>query len=383
MIEGAAEYLSIGPDRHPHRHVDARPAEPKKLPTIKDLFNPYKYFPYRFGQAVWAYIGGKYGDLAVARLMKDVIRGFDYEKAIEKKLGVTIKQLGDDWLASMSKDYEAAEQGRPQAGRPGPAPAAGQRGRPLQHRARPEPGRQALPVHLVARSLLHRHVHGRRQDRQGHPQGHLDRRRPALPEHPVHRLGRVLERRRRPLRLRGRQRPASPSWPSWTRTASAGRRRRSDSRPLGEILNPTWAPDGRRIAFTALTGGTSDLYVYDLEAKTLKPLTSDLFGDLHPAWSPDGRWIAFVSERFDSDLKVLNIGRARLALLDPESGADQAPGRLPAGQGHQPAVVGRFARTSFSSPTATASPTSTGSRSRPGSSSRLPTSIPGSAGSPA
>ena len=73
---------------------------------------------------------------------------------------------------------------------------------------------------------------------------------------------------------------------------------------LGEILSPTWSPDGRRVAFSALTGGTSDLYMYDLEAKSLKPLTSDLFGDLHPAWSPDGRWIAFVSERFTSHLNV-------------------------------------------------------------------------------
>src|SRR5207249_718566 len=33
---------------------------------------------------------------------------------------------------------------------------------------------------------------------------------------------------------------------------------------LGEIFNPTWSPDGRYVAFSALVGGLMDLYVYDL-----------------------------------------------------------------------------------------------------------------------
>ena len=33
----------------------------EKLPTIRQLDDP-KYFPYRWGQAFWAYIGGRYGD---------------------------------------------------------------------------------------------------------------------------------------------------------------------------------------------------------------------------------------------------------------------------------------------------------------------------------
>ncbi len=106
MIEGAAEYLSIGPiDTHTAMWMRDL-LNKKKLPTIKDLFNPYKFFPYRYGQAVYAYIGGKYGDMAMAKLMKDVIRGLDYQKAIEKNLGVTIKKLGEDWHASLKKDYE-------------------------------------------------------------------------------------------------------------------------------------------------------------------------------------------------------------------------------------------------------------------------------------
>ena len=80
MIEGVAEYLSIGPiDTHTAMWMRDL-LNKKKLPTIKDLFNPYKYFPYRYGQAVYAYIGGKYGDMAMAKLMKDVIRGLDYRE---------------------------------------------------------------------------------------------------------------------------------------------------------------------------------------------------------------------------------------------------------------------------------------------------------------
>ena len=239
--------------------------------------------------------------------MKDVVRGFDYEKAIEKDLGVTIKKLGEDWQRRPEEGLRAGGQGHPQAGRPGQASSAGQPGRPLQHRPGPEPRRQALPVHLLARPLLHRHVHGRRQDRQGDPQDHLDRRRS--------RTSRASSSSTRPgpgtpgatASSSAPSAPASPSWPSSTPTA-AGSARRSASPSWARSSTRPGRPTGSRIAFSALTGGTSDLHLYDLESKTLKPLTSDVFGDLQPAWSPDGRWIAFVTERFNSDLSILNVG---------------------------------------------------------------------------
>ena len=60
FIEGMAEYLSIGPV-DPNTAMWIRDAARQEmLPEIKDLNNP-KYFPYRWGQAVWAYIGGTMG----------------------------------------------------------------------------------------------------------------------------------------------------------------------------------------------------------------------------------------------------------------------------------------------------------------------------------
>ncbi|UCE22497.1 MAG: peptidase S9, partial [Candidatus Aminicenantes bacterium] len=61
LIEGLAEYLSIGPvDAHTAMWMrDATQRE--KLPTVRQLNNA-QYFPYRYGQSLWAYITGKWGD---------------------------------------------------------------------------------------------------------------------------------------------------------------------------------------------------------------------------------------------------------------------------------------------------------------------------------
>ena len=58
FIEGMAEYLSIGPVDPNTAMWMREAARREKLPEIKDLDNP-NYFPYRYGQALWAFIGGK------------------------------------------------------------------------------------------------------------------------------------------------------------------------------------------------------------------------------------------------------------------------------------------------------------------------------------
>ena len=42
-----------------------------KLPTIEQMtLDPYEYFPYRFGHALWSYIGERWGDEAVGAILK-------------------------------------------------------------------------------------------------------------------------------------------------------------------------------------------------------------------------------------------------------------------------------------------------------------------------
>src|SRR6185503_20001012 len=88
FIEGMAEYLSIGPV-DPNTAMWLRDAVRQKdgkdsLPSINDLDNP-KYFPYRWGQAFWAYVAGRYGDDALRRMLAiGAAAGGDTNVAIEK-----------------------------------------------------------------------------------------------------------------------------------------------------------------------------------------------------------------------------------------------------------------------------------------------------------
>jgi dipeptidyl aminopeptidase/acylaminoacyl peptidase len=64
----------------------------------------------------------------------------------------------------------------------------------------------------------------------------------------------------------------------------------------GESADPTWSPDGTRLAYTRSTAGNSDLWVVNADGTAPRAVTStagSLGREMHPAWSPDGTSIAF------------------------------------------------------------------------------------------
>ena len=118
FIEGMAEYLSLGPVdpntamwlRDAARPLDENERKGKKgrvdgLPSIKELDNG-KYFPYRWGQAFWAYVGGRFGDDVIPQMLSTAAAAGDTDVAIERVLGLKTNELSDDWQAAIRRAYQ-------------------------------------------------------------------------------------------------------------------------------------------------------------------------------------------------------------------------------------------------------------------------------------
>src|SRR5207249_2053370 len=162
---------------------------------LRKLDDPYKYFPYRWGQAFWSYVGGRWGDEAIGRLLKRAGNAGSLQQALVRTLGISDSTLSADWHESIKAAY---------------APIASATKGPAD-------GKQ-----FVFGGVRHG--------------------KPVLSIIDV-KSGNVV--REVPLN------------------------------DLGEIFNPTWSPDGRYIAFSALVGGLMDLYIYDLQDSLLKRMTND------------------------------------------------------------------------------------------------------------
>jgi Tol biopolymer transport system component len=72
----------------------------------------------------------------------------------------------------------------------------------------------------------------------------------------------------------------------------------SGAHRIAKGQDPTWSPEGRRIAFVRRTAsGSNDIFSIDANGEGERRLTGDTADDLDPDWSPDGDQIAFISRR--------------------------------------------------------------------------------------
>ncbi len=78
---------------------------------------------------------------------------------------------------------------------------------------------------------------------------------------------------------------------------------------------PSWSPDGKRLAFAGGKLDRSEIYVIDADGRGLRQLTHNQVADAVPDWSPDGRTIVFASRRAAGQLMLISpSGRAARSL---------------------------------------------------------------------
>lgn len=70
---------------------------------------------------------------------------------------------------------------------------------------------------------------------------------------------------------------------------------------------PSFSPDGKKLAFCSSMDGNSEIYVSDAAGKGIKRLTFNQAIDTAPAWSPTSREIAFESDRSGVDQPQIYI----------------------------------------------------------------------------
>lgn len=317
FVEGMAEYLSRGPV-DPLTSMWMRDiTERKEIPTIRHLDNS-RYFPYRYGQALWAYLTGIKGDYAVGTILKGVGKTGDYQAVIKKVMGESFEQLSKGWKESMDSAYL-----------------------PIVKETTP-------PTDISRLLIKSTEINRLNVSPSLSPDG---KNIVFLSTKDLFSVDMYLaDAHTGKIKKRLTRTDVNPHFESLEFIKSSGSWNSSGNKfvfsaitkgkpvltilnvekdkiekeikfdELGEILNPTWSPDEQYIAFSAQAGGFTDLYLYDLTAGQMKKLTDDPYADLMPVWSPDGKYIAFSTERFSTDLNLLDIGNYDIGLLEVKTG---------------------------------------------------------------
>lgn len=294
MIEGLAEYLSLG-NVDPFTAMWMRDAvRENDFPTLKDLTRGSKYFPYRYGQAFWAFMTGVFGDTIVYPMFLRTARE-GYEQAVKSVTGLDEKTFSEVWKKNMI-DYYAKFRPplRPdhmagkllidnsKTGDMNIAPVLSPNGKFVAFLSQ----KNFFTIDLfladaetgeVLRTLSSTARQGHIDDFSFVESGGTWSPNSDRFAFPVYSEGKMV------LAIVdvGSNNDATlieiPGVPSFS--------------------NPTWSPDGREIVVAGSAAGQTDLYVFDLEDRSVRKLTDDWYSDLQPSWSHDGTHIVFASDR--------------------------------------------------------------------------------------
>ena len=319
LVEGMAEYLSVGRE-DPHTAMWMRDAALRNdLPSIEQITRDMRYFPYRYGQAILAYVGGKYGDAAVANLFKLGGRtGLD--SAFVYTLGITSDSLSREWQDAVKDAYlpltvdrtPADSAGRLvlarsiDAGDMNISPVLSPDGQYVAFVSEKDLFNINLFIADARTGKIVKTLNG------AFTNSHFD----AI----------------RFISSSGSWSPDGQQFAfityvdgdneiSLLNWNSGNIERRISVTGVTAITNVAWSPDGQTLAFSGLNGGISDIYLLDLESGKVRQMTNDRYADLQPAWSPDGVHLAFISDRGEggTNFTTLQYAKERLVVMNTES----------------------------------------------------------------
>lgn len=326
MVEGLAEYMSIG-------RVDAHTALwmrdaviNDKIPSLKDLSDP-AYFPYRWGQVFWAFVAGWRGDEIIAPLFTGTAKD-GFETACVRVLGLSEKDLSKLWIASIKAQYEpfTADKKERFIGSPfvtnrrgggslNIAPVLSPNGKYVIFLSEKDIFGIDLYLADAVSGKIIRKIHSATRS------AHLDD------------LSFIEN---------------AGTWsPDSRLVAFVGVKKGSNVLVIKDLKgkmiqtfsiegvpafgNPAWSPDGKSIVVAGLVEGQVDLYQVNVQDKKVTRLTHDKYTEMLPAWSPDGNRLVYSSDKLSFkkgdgkwtfNLALMDVATGQVKDLDFFYGAD-------------------------------------------------------------
>ncbi len=325
FAEGMAEYLSIGPD---HKATDAIMRDAAlngNLPTIKQLQDePNRFFPYRYGESLWRYVGQRWGDEIVGEILQ-AAASIGVERGFKRHTGFELDEIGDEWKETQQTNY---------------LPAVATLDRPrknAQALLNEKKTGGIIPVYIAPAlssdgkqiayistgSLLRAEVFLDLYLADATTGKRIKRLTNSVLNPETEELRYVYSQSAfspdgRTLAYTGMRKGKDVIFLLDVRSRNVIRRLDTD---LDAMVGPTFSPDGKKLAFSGSKGGLTNIYTIDADGRNLRQLTKGWYAGLMPAWSPDGRKIAFVSDRGpQTNLELLRFGKWEINLLDVASG---------------------------------------------------------------
>jgi hypothetical protein len=313
-----AEYLSLGSSA-PLTAMWMRGAMEDTLPSYRDLLDP-RFFPYRYGQALLAYVAGRWGDPIMGDLLRAAGRSRNIDLGIQAVLAMSPNQLVSEWHKATYAAYHDVRLATQPAESVGTRLIAPEDDDDVGYNLAPSISPDGNRLMFLSNRDLFSIDLFLADARTGKVLRRLTE--TAVDNH-LQSLQFIQSAGS--WRADGRQFVfagiANGRGVLQLYDVERGRKVREVRLPqLWEVFNPSWSPDGRSLAFSGVVNGLSDLYVYDLETDSLRQLTNDMYADIQPAWSPDGTTLAFSTDRFGTDLQRLTTAPNRIALIGVASG---------------------------------------------------------------
>lgn len=316
MIEGMAEYLSLGKNdsytamwmRDAYLNHD--------IPTIRDLTTSNKYFPYRYGEAFWGFIGSTYGDTVIVPFFKNTAR-FGLQYGIRRTFGYDEKTLSSLWKNSIETTYKPYLKDTAQipvghrliddknSGKMNVAPAISPDGKYLAFLSE----KNLFTIDLFLADAKTGQILRKLTSKVSNT--HIDE------FNFIESAGTWSPDGKRfafSVFNKGRNRML---------VVNVANGRIVDDVSMGkaeQFSNLSWSPDGKNIVFQGLSEGQGDLYLYNFDTKQVKQLTNDKYSDYQPSFSRDGEKIIFASDRTTYDHSSAQDITFNLAELDLETG---------------------------------------------------------------